>query len=136
MFNSRARKLSARGFVTSHRTYRVFVRRSQLRHPSPPHSRLDNFRRGRRILHTQWRYRAVAAASFAAGVIGIVAATSMATQADRNPRRDSDFLRFSAPAGDRPATAHTSINGLDAAVLPNGRLVTPAGVEVSVEAPK
>jgi DNA-binding beta-propeller fold protein YncE len=48
----------------------------------------------------------------------------------------SDFLRFSAPAGNRPATTDTVIDGVRAAVLPNGRLVTPAGVEVNVQAPK
>src|SRR5215831_17144037 len=48
----------------------------------------------------------------------------------------SDFLKFSAPAGDRPATTNTIIDGVSAAVLPNGRLVTPAGTEVNVQAPK
>src|SRR5262245_43966350 len=50
--------------------------------------------------------------------------------------RSSDFLSFSAPAGNRPATTNTIINGVSAAILPNGRLVTPAGVEVNVQAPK
>src|SRR5262245_4112984 len=50
--------------------------------------------------------------------------------------RSSDFLRFSAPAGNRPATTDTVIDGVRAAVLPNGRLVTPAGLEVNVQAPK
>src|SRR5262245_8100738 len=50
--------------------------------------------------------------------------------------RASDFLKFSAPAGKRPATTDTVIDGVRAAVLPNGRLVTPAGVEVNVQAPK
>src|SRR5262249_37633323 len=35
-----------------------------------------------------------------------------------------------------PATRHIAIDGLDAAVLPNGRLITPAGIEVGVRAPK
>ena len=48
----------------------------------------------------------------------------------------SRFLRFAAPAGRLPATRHATIDGLDAAVLPSGRLVTPAGVEVGVGAPK
>ena len=48
----------------------------------------------------------------------------------------SRFLRYAAPAGELPATRHVTIDGLDAAVLPNGRLITPAGVEVSVGAPK
>src|SRR5262249_42221355 len=50
--------------------------------------------------------------------------------------RTSDFLSFSAPAGTRPATTSTIIDGVSAAVLPNGRLVTPAGIEVNVQAPK
>ena len=44
------------------------------------------------------------------------------------------FLR--APAGTRPAMRHTPIDGLDGAVLPNGRLLTPAGIEIGVAAPK
>ncbi len=48
----------------------------------------------------------------------------------------SDFLRFSAPAGNRPATTNTVIDGVSVAILPNGRLVTPAGTEVNVQAPK
>jgi hypothetical protein len=46
--------------------------------------------------------------------------------------RGFDVVRFSAPAGNRPATANTIIDGVSAAVLPNGRLVTPAGTEVNV----
>ncbi len=48
----------------------------------------------------------------------------------------SQFVRFAAPAGNRPASTDTVIDGVRAAVLPNGRLVTPAGVEVNVQAPK
>src|SRR5262245_2995957 len=48
----------------------------------------------------------------------------------------SKFVNFSAPAGNRPATTDTIIDGVHAAVLPNGRLVTPAGTEVNVQAPK
>ena len=71
-------------------------------------------------------------------VVGVLAIGSWALTAQRNPSlaRGSDFVRFSAPAGDRPATAHTVIDGQNAAVLPNGRLVTPAGTEVNVGAPK
>ena len=50
--------------------------------------------------------------------------------------RLSRFLSFAAPAGTRPATTDTPIDGRRGAVLPNGRLVTPAGVEVNVQAPK
>src|SRR5262245_20489029 len=41
-----------------------------------------------------------------------------------------------APAGDRVTSREVIIDGEHAAVLPNGRLVTPAGVEVGVDAPK
>src|SRR5262245_25102600 len=50
--------------------------------------------------------------------------------------RSSDFLSFSAPAGNRPATTNTTIAGMSGAILPNGRFVTPAGIEVNVLAPK
>src|SRR5262245_30825321 len=68
----------------------------------------------------------------------ILAGGTWALSADRDPFLDqrSDFVRFSAPAGNRPATANTVINGVNAAILPNGRLVTPAGTEVDVRAPK
>jgi DNA-binding beta-propeller fold protein YncE len=46
------------------------------------------------------------------------------------------IAQFYAPAGDRPTTRHVQVDGMDAAVLPNGRLVTPAGVEIGVTAPK
>ena len=68
----------------------------------------------------------------------IVVLAAWVTTAERSgpDGRFSDFVRFSAPAGDRPATTDTVINGVRAAILPNGRLVTPAGLEVSVQAPK
>lgn len=47
---------------------------------------------------------------------------------------DATYLR--APAGDLPTTRSITIDGVTGAVLPNGRLITPAGVEVSVDAPK
>jgi DNA-binding beta-propeller fold protein YncE len=50
------------------------------------------------------------------------------------PQSNAVFMK--APAGNLPATQHVTIDGLDAAVLPNGRIVTPTGVEVSVGAPK
>jgi YVTN family beta-propeller protein len=52
--------------------------------------------------------------------------------------RDRDGRRglMRAPAGDEVATRETIIDGQHAAILPSGRLITPAGTEVSVEAPK
>jgi DNA-binding beta-propeller fold protein YncE len=46
------------------------------------------------------------------------------------------FVQHRAPAGVLPAAISVPIDGFDAAVLPNGRVLTPAGVEVNVEAPK
>ena len=56
--------------------------------------------------------------------------------AENDRSRSSDAIHFSAPAGDRPTTRHVLIDGVDAAVLPSGRIVTPAGIEVNVRAPK
>src|SRR5262245_50224682 len=69
------------------------------------------------------------------GVMVLVGVLVMAAH-DGPDGRSSDFLRFSAPSGNRPATTDTVIDGVRAAVLPNGRLVTPAGLEVNVQAPK
>src|SRR5215471_5151152 len=71
-------------------------------------------------------------------VSGLLIAGAWTASAQRggNDGRFSDFLQFSSPAGNRPATTSTVIDGVSAAVLPNGRLVTPAGVEVNVQAPK
>ncbi len=48
----------------------------------------------------------------------------------------SRSIFFKAPAGDLPTTRQYSLDGYQAAVLPNGRFVTPIGTEVSVNAPK
>ncbi|ESS72086.1 hypothetical protein MGMO_72c00070 [Methyloglobulus morosus KoM1] len=55
---------------------------------------------------------------------------------DDHNERTNDFTKFRAPANNLPATQQTTIDGLSAAVIPNGRLLTPAGVEVNVDAPK
>jgi DNA-binding beta-propeller fold protein YncE len=57
---------------------------------------------------------------------------------DDNNNKTNDFTKFSAPAKDFPATRETKelIDGLSVAVIPNGRVLTPAGVEVNVDAPK
>src|SRR4029077_17724723 len=65
--------------------------------------------------------------------VGVWVVSASRDQADA---RASDFLRFSAPAGNRPATTNTTIDGLSAAILPNGGCATPAGIEISVQAPK
>src|SRR5262245_50868583 len=75
-------------------------------------------------------------AALTIGAIVLLGALGLATARSESDGRFSDFLRFSAPAGDRPATTDTVIDGVRAAILPNGRLVTPAGTELNVQAPK
>src|SRR5437773_10573505 len=48
----------------------------------------------------------------------------------------SKSIYFRAPAGTRPTTRHIEVDGFDAAILPNGRLLTPVGIEVPLDAPK
>ena len=80
------------------------------------------------------RHRALV--TFMTGVVVSIGAWAFAAQRGEARGRLSDFLRFSAPAGDRPATTDTVIDGVRAAILPSGRFVTPAGTEVNVQAPK
>src|SRR5262244_550969 len=84
------------------------------------------------------RHKVLTALAAGMLVLGLVAAGNWTAVAQRGGNEGglSDFLDFSAPAGNRPATTSTTIDGVRAAVLPNGRLVTPAGTEVSVQAPK
>src|SRR6266850_2769992 len=49
---------------------------------------------------------------------------------------NSQSVRYKAPAGTLPATLHVPVDGYDGAVLPNGRFVTPVGVEFAMGAPK
>src|SRR5215470_17463979 len=78
--------------------------------------------------------------AIAAGILGYGLLTSGSWTATAEPGgpngAQSKFVNFSAPAGNMPATINTVIDGVSAAVLPNGRLVTPAGTEVNVQAPK
>src|SRR5262245_50092939 len=95
---------------------------------------------GEETMHMTYGLRHEALVTLMGGalVLGILAAGTWAEQADHDSAaaHSSDFLTFSAPAGMQPATTKTTINGLDGAILPNGRLLTPAGVEVNVNAPK
>jgi DNA-binding beta-propeller fold protein YncE len=54
----------------------------------------------------------------------------------QNPESNSQSIKYKAPAGRLPATLHVPVAGYDAAVLPNGRFVTPVGTEIAVGAPK
>jgi len=71
-------------------------------------------------------------------IASTLASTSFNAYADAEDEgaRSSRFTSYRAPAGDLPTTRETMIDGVRVAVLPSGRLVTPAGVEVSVDAPK
>src|SRR5215468_1589605 len=84
------------------------------------------------------RHKTLTAVMGGVAVSGLLIAGAWTASAQRggNDGGLSQFLKFTAPAGNRPATTSTVIDGVSAAVLPNGRLVTPAGVEVNVQAPK
>ena len=82
----------------------------------------------------------VARVALATAVSGLVGwAISNGPRASAKPdggAGGSNAVEFSAPAGKLPATRHIDIDGYDGAVLPNGRLITPAGREIAVKAPK
>jgi DNA-binding beta-propeller fold protein YncE len=65
-------------------------------------------------------------------MLGLLAGSSLAGQNGG----DSDFVDFKAPAGELPTLREINIEGYRGAILPNGRLITPAGAEVNVDAPK
>ena len=69
-------------------------------------------------------------------VAGALAMLATPLLAGDDEARGSRFLTFRPPAGNLPSQRHVMIDGLDAAVINSGRLVTPPGVEVSVGAPK
>jgi hypothetical protein len=54
---------------------------------------------------------------------------------DHDDERHHPRVRYAAPAGNRPASREIVIDGQRAAVLPNGRLLTPAGREIDATAP-
>jgi DNA-binding beta-propeller fold protein YncE len=85
---------------------------------------------------SQYVVRHKALVTLTCALMVLVGAWVIAASRGESEGRLSDFLKFSAPAGDRPATTDTVIDGVRAAILPNGRLVTPAGIEVNVQAPK
>src|SRR5262245_26624020 len=72
----------------------------------------------------------------AAGFVGWSVTQATPASAQDGGAGGSKAIEFSAPAGDLPATRHTNVDGNDGAVLPNGRLITPAGREAAVNAPK
>src|SRR5215475_10390484 len=55
---------------------------------------------------------------------------------DNDDDSDSKAINFRAPAGTLQTSRQVTIDGLSGAVLPNGRFITPAGTEISVQAPK
>lgn len=88
---------------------------------------------------TKFPYNLVALA-----ISGVCAVWALPAAADREVDRDeigrrgqaSNSIYFKAPAGEQPTSRDIFIDGYSAAILPNGRLVTPVGVEVGVDAPK
>lgn len=83
------------------------------------------------------RRPAVVASAF----VGLTAAVvwlqpvSSSTPHDR-AEHASKSLFYRAPAGNLPTTRDINIDGYRGAVLPNGRLITPMGLELPLDAPK
>jgi YVTN family beta-propeller protein len=59
-----------------------------------------------------------------------------APPSEPSPPAAQIFPRLRAPAGNRPTARNVNIDGYNAAILPNGRLLTPVGLELNVDAPK
>lgn len=87
-------------------------------------------------MQTQLRLRQATASLLTAVIVLAVIPIRPAGAGEAHHASASDFTRFHAPAGKLPATREIIIDGQRAAILPSGRFVTPAGVEVSVGAPK
>ena len=86
------------------------------------------------------RARTNRVALWATGVFGVAAASAWIASEGRllgqHGAGGSRAIELHAPAGDLPTTRETVIDGYHGAVLPNGRFITPVGVEVNVDAPK
>jgi DNA-binding beta-propeller fold protein YncE len=76
--------------------------------------------------------KALRATTVVAAVLPLLVGSSLAGPG----AGDSDFVEFKAPAGELPTLREFNIGGYRGAILPNGRLITPAGGEVNVDAPK
>ena len=69
-------------------------------------------------------------------IAGLVFIYAFNQRDEEHDSSSSNLVELRAPAGNLPAQQHVTIDGFDAAVLPTGRIITPAGQEVSVGAPK
>lgn len=103
---------------------------------------------------SRWRLTAVLRAVLLIGLLGLAACGDSATPRNElpgpgpvpgpaplpppvtPPLSTSKASCYASPAGSQTTTTSTTINGLSAAILPTGRIVTPAGTEVAVGAPK
>ncbi|AGY60045.1 bifunctional YncE family protein/alkaline phosphatase family protein [Gloeobacter kilaueensis] len=84
---------------------------------------------GRQTQRWRWPFsRPVTIGAIVAGLVGGTAlvATSIGSLS----------VYYSAPAGNLQTTRQYTVGGYQGAVLPNGRLITPIGIEVSTSAPK
>ncbi len=88
----------------------------------------------RRRLVGRLLFSGIGTTAIAAILAGL--ASTLATLTGQSGAGGSKSIYFRAPAGTLPTTRSINIDGYDAAVLPNGRLVTPVGAEVPLNAPK
>ncbi|MBI3171563.1 MAG: hypothetical protein HYZ32_03105, partial [Hydrocarboniphaga effusa] len=74
--------------------------------------------------------------SIAALLLAVACSDSRAPAGAPEPADEFRAASFRAPAGDLAASTSTTIEGVNGAILPSGRFITPAGTEISVGAPK
>jgi hypothetical protein len=88
----------------------------------------------RRLLKYRYAAYALGVSSLAGAFIWIGTTRNPVT--GQSGAGGSKSIYFRAPAGTRPTTRHINVDGFDAAILPNGRLLTTVGIEVPFDAPK
>src|SRR5262245_48822988 len=82
------------------------------------------------------RLRTVAGEMAFAVLVAALLAT-LALMAGRQGGSDSNQqVNLKAPAGTLPASREVNLGTFKGAVLPNGRFITPVGIELSARAPK
>ncbi|WP_164928482.1 bifunctional YncE family protein/alkaline phosphatase family protein [Gloeobacter violaceus] len=92
---------------------------------------MDNNPLDKKTTFPRWRWPLSRPLTIGAVVLGVLGSTALVAGSI-----GSQSVYYRAPAGDLPATRQYTVGGYQGAVLPNGRFITPIGIEVDVTAPK